>query len=78
MATGEKCSLSLAESTGISKCTCYQEAHPEYYVEARTVEDIQCNLRFAKKHNVPVTINNTAHDYKVVASHLTRSESGRN
>lgn len=62
MATGERCALSPAKSTGVSHGTCYQGSISYYYVEAHGIEDSQCSLRFANTYKVkiPGTITRAA------------------
>ncbi|KAH7323209.1 isoamyl alcohol oxidase [Stachybotrys elegans] len=64
MATGEKCTLSPSIKENPMAGTCYQGSVPDYYVDVRSVEDIQATLAFADEHNLPVTIKNTGHNYQ--------------
>ncbi|KAL4940755.1 hypothetical protein BDV06DRAFT_213210 [Aspergillus oleicola] len=58
--TGEAC---LFDGTSSGNSTCYQGSIPSKYVDARTVEDIQQTLLFAREHNLRLVIKNTGHDY---------------
>ena len=42
---------------------CEQGSIPPVGVDARSAEDVQAAVRFAKKHNLKVVIHNTGHDY---------------
>ncbi|KAK5995931.1 FAD-linked oxidoreductase OXR2-like protein [Cladobotryum mycophilum] len=64
MARGQKCTLSSRNPGGVHNDTCYQGTVPDYYVDAREVQDIQRSLEFAQQYKLPVTIKNTGHDYK--------------
>ncbi|TFA98522.1 putative FAD-linked oxidoreductase [Trichoderma ghanense] len=64
MARGDRCTLSASGPKGIVNSTCFQGTVPDYYVDAREVQDMQMSLEFAQKYMLPVTIKNTGHDYK--------------
>ncbi|KAK1249091.1 hypothetical protein MKX07_002607 [Trichoderma sp. CBMAI-0711] len=64
MARGERCTLSANGPKGIVNGTCFQGTVPDYYVDAREVQDIQRSLEFAQQYKLPITIKNTGHDYK--------------
>lgn len=49
--------------TDKSKLQCQQGSVPQYAVRARNAQDISTALKFATKHNIPVVIKNTGHDY---------------
>jgi hypothetical protein len=42
---------------------CEQGTIPPIGVDARSPEDIQAAVRFAKEHNLKVVVKNTGHDY---------------
>ncbi|KAL7945855.1 hypothetical protein V8C42DRAFT_321755 [Trichoderma barbatum] len=62
MNRGQRCTLTA--NGGIREDTCFQGTVPDYYVDARSVEDVQKSLQFAQKYKLPVAIKNTGHDYK--------------
>ncbi|KAL4860880.1 hypothetical protein BDV12DRAFT_204599 [Aspergillus spectabilis] len=64
-ATGESCTFGLTSPDLITPLTkpCNQGSVPAKYVDARSVEDIQKTLSFARANNVRVVVKNTGHDY---------------
>ncbi|KAL3470593.1 hypothetical protein BJX99DRAFT_267297 [Aspergillus californicus] len=64
-ATGDSCAMSTTVpdlETPVTR-SCSQGSVPWKYVDARSVEDVQNTLLFAKKHNVRLVVKNTGHDY---------------
>ncbi|KAL4966334.1 uncharacterized protein BDV14DRAFT_208312 [Aspergillus stella-maris] len=58
--TGAKCFIDGATP---GNKTCYQGSVPSKYVDARSVQDIQETLLFAREHNLRLVVKNTGHDY---------------
>ncbi|KAK4701250.1 hypothetical protein P7C70_g4985, partial [Phenoliferia sp. Uapishka_3] len=44
--------------------TCFQGSVPPLYIAVQQPSDIQAAFTFVKKHNIPLVIKNTGHDYK--------------
>ena len=65
-ATGEGCPLrySSPDSPLPIPSTCHQGAVPDYYIDVRSVSDVQRGLAFADSHHLPLVIKNTGHDHK--------------
>ncbi|RDW93782.1 uncharacterized protein DSM5745_01104 [Aspergillus mulundensis] len=62
--TGEGCTFDVRlSSPEPSEQVCYQGSVSPKYVDARSVEDIQATLEFAKAHHLRLVIKNTGHDY---------------
>ncbi|KAL2828516.1 hypothetical protein BDW59DRAFT_178861 [Aspergillus cavernicola] len=63
--TGESCAMSTTVpdlDTPVTRL-CAQGSVAWKYVDARTVEDVQNTLLFAKEHNIRLVVKNTGHDY---------------
>ncbi|KAL2843126.1 hypothetical protein BJY01DRAFT_216075 [Aspergillus pseudoustus] len=64
-ATGDNCALSMTVpdlTTPVTRA-CEQGSVPWKYVDARSVEDVQKTLLFAKERNLRLVVKNTGHDY---------------
>lgn len=61
MTSGHGCPLTKLL---VNDATCYQGNVPDYYIDVRKVSDIQAGLKFAEKHNIPLVVKNTGHDFK--------------
>ncbi|PKY02580.1 isoamyl alcohol oxidase [Aspergillus campestris IBT 28561] len=67
MTAGHGCPLAnlpANDTTNPLPGTCYQGSVPDYYIDVRSVRDIQAGLEFAEEHRIPLVIKNTGHDYK--------------
>lgn len=65
--TGDKCPLSFAlpiDPINPLLGDCRQGQVANYYIAVAGKEDVQAGLAFAQKHDVPIVIKNTGHDYK--------------
>ncbi|KAK2794708.1 hypothetical protein FQN52_007478 [Onygenales sp. PD_12] len=67
MTSGHACPLTNLPANATDQpldATCYQGNVPDYYIDVRTVSDVQAGLAFADAHNIPLVVRNTGHDYK--------------
>ncbi|KAL4922897.1 hypothetical protein BDW62DRAFT_196904 [Aspergillus aurantiobrunneus] len=64
-ATGAGCAFGTRNPDLITPVSqpCFQGSVPSKYVDARSVEDIQKTLAFARINNLRLVIKNTGHDY---------------
>ncbi|KAL4979770.1 hypothetical protein BDW66DRAFT_157213 [Aspergillus desertorum] len=63
-AAGKSCTFDVELTSPDSPAeVCYQGSVPSKYVDARSVEDIQATLAFAKRNHLRLVIKNTGHDY---------------
>ncbi|KAL4809499.1 hypothetical protein BDV18DRAFT_157254 [Aspergillus unguis] len=63
--TGESCAmkLNIPDWETPEAGTCLQGSVPVKYVDARSVEDVQETLRFAREKGLRLVVKNTGHDY---------------
>ncbi|KAL4886476.1 hypothetical protein BJY04DRAFT_228338 [Aspergillus karnatakaensis] len=64
-ATGENCAMRYTVPDLVTPVTreCRQGSVPWMYVEARSVEDVQKTLQFAREQGLRLVVKNTGHDY---------------
>ncbi|KAL3474584.1 hypothetical protein BJX99DRAFT_174699 [Aspergillus californicus] len=64
-ATGESCAFGSSIPDLVTPVTraCYQGSVPSKYVDARSVENIQRTLAFARVNDLRLVVKNTGHDY---------------
>ncbi|KAL5334483.1 hypothetical protein BJX70DRAFT_405421 [Aspergillus crustosus] len=64
-ASGEGCVVRPSSPDLVASVTqeCYQGSVPPKYVDARSAEDIQATLEFARTNSLRLVIKNTGHDY---------------
>ncbi|KAJ0425698.1 hypothetical protein BJY00DRAFT_298348 [Aspergillus carlsbadensis] len=64
-ATGDNCALSVNVPDLVTPVTrsCAQGSVPELYVDARSVEDVQKTINFARQRNLRFVVKNSGHDY---------------
>jgi hypothetical protein len=64
-ATGDNCALSMSVPDLVTPVTrsCAQGSVPELYVDARSVEDVQKTVNFARERNLRFVVKNSGHDY---------------
>ncbi|KAJ8613319.1 hypothetical protein MRB53_037006 [Persea americana] len=64
-ATDQKCVLNNQGPDIVPVlANCYQGSVPNYYIDVRSVSDVQAGFAFAKQHSLPLVIKNTGHDWK--------------
>ena len=61
--TGIRCPTSLTALIN-ETAACQQGNIPNFYLDVRSVSDVQRALAFGKKHNIPAVVKNSGHVYK--------------